>query len=129
MGAPAKMLQLVEQFERNLPAYKQGRYNETQVRVEFIDPFFEELGWDVANRQGYAEPYKDVVHEDAVRVGGATKAPDYCFRIGGKRQFLLESKKPSLSIHAGLEIRRRICARQVPTPAFCNSYLRAARPI
>ena len=32
MGAPAKMLQLVEQFERNLPAYKQGRYNETQVR-------------------------------------------------------------------------------------------------
>ncbi len=37
----------------------------------------------VSNRGGLAETYKDVSHEDALRVGGDTKAPDYCFRVGG----------------------------------------------
>lgn len=90
--------ELVEKFDRNRDAYLSGKYNETQVRVEFIDPFFELLGWDVHNRQGYAEAYKDVYHEDAVKIGGATKAPDYSFRIGGTRKFFLEAKKPSINI-------------------------------
>jgi hypothetical protein len=38
---------LVERFERNIEAYRSPAYNETQLRVEFIDPFFEALGWDV----------------------------------------------------------------------------------
>ena len=89
---------LVERFERNIEAYRSPAYNETQLRREFIDPFFETLGWDVANKAGYAEQYKDVVHEDAIKIAGATKAPDYCFRIGGVRKFFLETKKPSIDI-------------------------------
>jgi len=34
---------LIERFERNLDEYKAGRYNEAQVRREFIDPFFKAL--------------------------------------------------------------------------------------
>jgi hypothetical protein len=68
------------------------------LRREFLDPFFKALGWDIDNEQGYAEAYKDVVHEDAIRMGSATKAPDYCFRIGGARKFFLEAKKPSVDI-------------------------------
>jgi len=45
-----------------------------------------------------ARAYKDVVHEDAIKVGGATKAPDYCFRIGGTRKFFVKATKPSVSI-------------------------------
>jgi type I restriction-modification system DNA methylase subunit len=52
----------------------------------------------VNNTQGYAEAYKDVIHEDAIKIGSATKAPDYCFRIGGARKFFLEAKKPSIDI-------------------------------
>jgi len=89
---------LVQRFARNLDAYTRPDYKETQVRVEFIDPFFEALGWDVRNVQGYAELYKDVVHEDAIKVSGATKAPDYCFRVGGVRKFFLEAKKPSVPV-------------------------------
>lgn len=89
---------LVERFGRNIEAYRSPAYNETQLRREFIDPFFEALGWDVTNRAGYAEQYKDVIHEDAIKVAGATKAPDYCFRIGGVRKFFLETKKPSIDI-------------------------------
>jgi len=89
---------LVERFDDNIDAYRNASYNETQVRREFIDPFFEALGWDVANKAGYAEQYKDVVHEDSVKVGFSLKAPDYSFRIGGQRKFFLEAKKPFVNI-------------------------------
>ena len=89
---------LVERFERNIEAYRSPAYNETQLRREFIDPFFEALGWDVTNKEGNAEQYKDVIHEDAIKIAGATKAPDYCFRFGGVRKFFLETKKPSIDI-------------------------------
>jgi predicted type IV restriction endonuclease len=98
MTLPQEIARLVETFERNIESYRQGRYNEAQVRKEFIDPFFKALGWDMDNERGYAEAYKDVIHEDAISVGGTTKAPDYCFRIGGTRKFFLEAKKPSINI-------------------------------
>jgi len=87
MTVPADVLGLIERFDRNREAYLSAQYNETQLRREFLDPLFKFLGWDVDNRQGYAEAYKDVIHEDAIRVGSATKAPDYCFRIGGTKKF------------------------------------------
>lgn len=96
--AKSRIAALIERFRRNADVYKGGSYNETQVRVEFIDPFFEALGWDVHNVHGYAEQYKDVVHEDSVKVGISLKAPDYSFRIGGQRKFFLEAKKPFVSI-------------------------------
>ena len=40
MSAPNVILELVDRFHCNLAACKQGKYNETQVRREFIDPFF-----------------------------------------------------------------------------------------
>lgn len=118
MSVPDRIKKLTETFECNLESYKKGIYNETQVRREFIDPFFEELGWDVANKQGYAEAYKDVIHEDAIKVGGVTKAPDYCFRIGGARKFFLEAKKPSINIqediHPAYQLRRYGWSAKLP---------------
>ena len=98
MAAPKEILNLLERFDRNREAYRSGNYNETQLRREFVDPFFKALCWDVDNATGNAEAYKDVIHEDAIKVGGATKAPDYCFRIGGTRKFFVEAKKPSVNI-------------------------------
>ena len=95
---PQVILDLVERFERNREAYKSGNYNETQVRREFLDPVFKALGWDIDNEQGYAEDYKDVIHEDAIKTADGTKAPDYGFRIGGTRKFFLEDKRPSVDI-------------------------------
>lgn len=66
MSTPEEVLRLIERFDRNREAYQSGQYNETQLRREFLDPFFESLGWDVDNEQGYAEAYKDVIHEDAM---------------------------------------------------------------
>lgn len=96
--APPIVSNLIDRFEQNRNSYKSQSYNETQVRREFLDPFFEALGWDIANKQGHAEAYKDVIHEDAIKIGGNTKAPDYCFRIGGARKFFLEAKKPAVNV-------------------------------
>ncbi len=124
MAAPDRMLELVERFRRNADAYTSGAYNETQVRHEFIDPMFELLGWDVNNTKGYAEAYKDVIHEDAIRVGGTTKAPDYCFRIGGTRKFFLEAKKPSVSIKEdpspAYQLRRYVWSAKLPLSILTN---------
>ncbi len=98
MGIPEAIIDLVRRFEQNKEAYSAPAYNETQLRREFLDPFFEALGWDISNRQGYAEAYKEVIHEDAIKIGTKTKAPDYSFRIGGTRKFFLEAKKPSINI-------------------------------
>ena len=97
---------LSEKFRHNLSEYKHPKYNETQTRIEFINPFWEALGWDVLNTSGYAMAFRDVIHEDEVKVGGTTKAPDYSFRIGGKRIFFMETKKPSLDL------------KHDPAPAF-----------
>jgi hypothetical protein len=63
---------------------------------------FRALGWDMVNA-GFAEQYKEVIHEDKVRVGAATKAPDYSFRLGRERKFFVEAKKPAVSIEYEIE--------------------------
>jgi len=94
-----KITALVERFDEQKESYKKTDYNETQTRRDFIDPFWKALGWDVDNESGYAESYREVIHEDKIKIGGATKAPDYSFRLpGGKRLFFLEAKKPSVEI-------------------------------
>ncbi len=118
MAAPKDIQELVQRFERNSEAYLSGRYNETQLRREFLDPFFHALGWDIDNVAGYAEAYKDVILEDAIRIGGYLKAPDYCFRIGGTRKFFVEAKKPSVSIAdempAAFQLRRYAWSAKLP---------------
>jgi len=122
--APNKILELVDRFHDNQEAYKRPTYNETQVRREFIDQFFNSLGWDVDNARGYAEAYKDVVHEDAIKIGGATKAPDYAFRIGGVRKFFVEAKKPSVNIKddasSAHQLRRYAWSAKLPLSILTN---------
>jgi hypothetical protein len=115
---PDRIIQLVERFERNLHAYKSSGYNEAQLREEFINPLFEALGWDVSNISGAAPSYRDVIHEDSIKTGGGTKAPDYCFTLSGKRMFFVEVKKPSIdiktSIHPAYQLRRYQWSAKLP---------------
>ena len=103
---PHDVVQLVDRFKKHAASYRSAEYLETRVRREFLDPFFVALGWDVDNRSGYAEAYKEVIHEDSIKVpgrDGGTKAPDYCFRIGGARKFFVEAKKPSVNIRVDMD--------------------------
>ena len=92
MTAPTVIHELVRRFEENINSYRSPKYNEAQVRLEFINPLFKALGWDIDNEQGFAEQYKEVIHEDTLEIEGASKAPDYAFRIGGVGSFLSKPK-------------------------------------
>jgi len=100
-----KIYQLVKVFDRNIDDYKSKdfAFNETQLREQFINPMFESLGWDINNKQGASEQYKEVIHEDKVIIKGKPKAPDYSFRIGENRKFFLEAKQPFVKIKTGID--------------------------
>ncbi len=90
MGSmPDTVKRLVERFSHQSDQLRSPDYNEALIRIDFINPLMAELGWDLDNRAGYAEQYREVVHEDKVKVAGQTKAPDYSFRIGGAQPVLV----------------------------------------
>jgi len=110
MPAPEIIHQLVAQFAENREAYRSGRYNEAQLRQEFLNPFFQALGWDMTNRSNYAPQNREVIHEDSIELEGGSRAPDYCFRLGQTRKFFVEAKKPAIDIkydiHPAYQLRR-----------------------
>jgi hypothetical protein len=110
MPAPQAVIDLIQRYEFNRIVYHKGQKNETELRREFLDPFFRALGWDVDNNKGYSEAYKEVAHEDPIQIRGQTKFIDYSFRIGGARKFICEAKKPAVAIKddldAALQLRR-----------------------
>ncbi len=118
MSAPDTIHRLVENFANQRERYRSGTVKEATIRQEFIDPFFEALGWDLRNIRGHAEAYKDVMVEPSLDVEGETKAPDYAFRVGGTRKFLVEAKKPSVNIehdiYPAFQLRRYTWSAKLP---------------
>lgn len=91
---------LIEKYEANKDFYRTSRFNETQVRTEFLDPLFEILGWDIRNSAGKNTNEREVLLEEPLKANAAshTKKPDYTFRLFGERKFFLEAKKPCVHI-------------------------------
>jgi len=99
MPAPKEIADLVSRFEMHYDEYKQPHYKEADARREFIDPLFEALDWDVGNRVGADEAYKDVLRESREGSG----APDYAFRYGERIRFFVEAKKPSVNLEESVQ--------------------------
>jgi len=89
---------LVQHFRTNVAMYRGPGYKEAQARLEFIDPLFNALGWDVQNVQFAAPAYREVVVEASLDIEGHQKAPDYAFRIGRETKFYVEAKKPGVDL-------------------------------
>lgn len=94
---------LVERYSRDRAQYASS---EAQVRLDFIDPFFQALGWDLANSQGLSQLTREVRIEESVELSddedpasvGAAGNPDYTFQPEGRRRFFVEAKKPAVRI-------------------------------
>lgn len=126
MTAPEAIQKLVEKYTFHREAYLRGqeKYNETQLREDFTDPFFRALGWDVNNNKGFSEAYREVLHEEPIRIRGKTQFFDYTFRIGGVRKFIVETKKPSVKIRddadAALQLRWYAWNAKLPLSILTN---------
>jgi len=103
---------LIRKYEKNRDYYVSPKYNESQLRVDFLDPFFELLGWDITNRNAISTNEREVLIEESLKDAESTntKKPDYTFRLFSDRKFFLEAKKPSVNIHENrqpaLQVRR-----------------------
>ena len=124
MPVPTDLHELVKRFKRNYDQYLSKDYKEADLRKEFIDPLFEMLGWDMANKKGYAEQYKEVKSEPSLEIEGGTKSPDYEFRIGEKSIFYVEAKKPHVDIGfdklPAFQLRRYAFSRSLPLSILTN---------
>ena len=47
-----KLQTLVSKFEKDKTHYLSKGYLEVQVRIDFVSPFFDALGWDIENEVG-----------------------------------------------------------------------------
>jgi predicted type IV restriction endonuclease len=89
-----RLAELVEQFDRQRADYLRPDYSEAQARLDFINPFFEALGWDIRNKAGLGSKEREVVVEQGETVG----RPDYGFRLNGRTVFFAETKAPHVPL-------------------------------
>jgi hypothetical protein len=97
MGKIEQLKALADRFAANLYYYKDSRqaYNEHSCRVEYIDPFLQILGWDVANAKGLPPQYREVIAEN---YSTKTDRPDYSLTLRGVTKLFVEAKKPSVDV-------------------------------
>ena len=95
-----KIHDLVHKYEQDRDFYRTSKFNEMEVRNQFLDPLFEIFGWDIRNSSGKNTNEREVLLEESLKANAAThsKKPDYTFRLYGERKFFLEAKKPCVHI-------------------------------
>ena len=93
-----KLEKLAEKFDLNKSFYMSHKYHEQNVRDDFIDKFFEVLGWDVTNKNQVLLYAQDSVLESRLKIVQTTKYVDYAFRIDGRNVFFVEAKAASKDI-------------------------------
>ena len=79
-----EIAKLIDKYKRLLKAGKVKSYNEAQTRNEFIEPFFQFLGWDMRN----IKDENEVTTEESVSKGRV----DLAFRINNLPVMFLEAK-------------------------------------
>jgi hypothetical protein len=102
--------QLIEKYQTDRDNYLTPKYNETQLRSDFLDPFFELLGWDIKNSAGKPTNEREVILEEALKANASehSKKPDYTFRLFSERKFFLEAKKPCVAIESNNDAAKQV---------------------
>ncbi len=107
---------LVDKFGRNLAELKSAAYDEAKLRLEYLDPLFKALGYDLENRHGLIQKEREVEIESATRIGGGRKRADYLFRVEKRDRFVCEAKKPAeeLTARYAFQAKRYAWNKDVP---------------
>ncbi|MBL0309095.1 MAG: N-6 DNA methylase [Bacteroidetes bacterium] len=95
--AYTKVKVLAENFQLHSNRFLRPDYKEHEVREDFINPFFEALGWDVSHKH-QRDPFRQEVKGEKTEKEGRVdysffKAPDFKNPV-----FFVEAKKPSVDI-------------------------------
>jgi hypothetical protein len=101
--AARRISELVENFAAHEKAFLAETYSEADVRRDFIEPFFEALGWDVFHKKQRNPLEREVRVERSQQQAGATaqKRADYAFFLAPNFRdvrFFVEAKKPRIVV-------------------------------
>jgi hypothetical protein len=89
-----KLQRLVGHFKKHLKDYVTDAYDEASLRNDFLNPFWNALGWDLENTAQKSQLLRDVQIETRVKIQGRKKRADYIFRTDGLNRFVCEAKRP-----------------------------------
>lgn len=92
---------LADSFQANEHYFLSPKYQEAEVRKDFIDKFFKALGWDVDHDEQKNPRAQEVKVERGQQQGAARKRADYAFCLAPNYldvRFFVEAKKPSVEI-------------------------------
>lgn len=89
----SRTAELVDRFDKYREIYRRGGYDESTLRMEYLNPFFKALGWDIDNSLGHPPHLREVRVEYPASDGTSSRRADYSFRIGGQDRFVCEAKK------------------------------------
>lgn len=95
IDAKNNLKEMINRFRDNYEFYNNSKYNERECRLEFIDGFLKDFGWDVQNSNGKSPNLKEVVVESYEQELGK---PDYTMTFNGISTFFVEAKKPAVNI-------------------------------
>jgi len=96
--ARAQVAGLVREFAADADRYTSTAFGEAETRTQFIDRFFEALGWDVTNRAQAHLYDQDVIPETRLRIGPVMRYADYGFRLDARAVFYVEAKAANQNI-------------------------------
>lgn len=92
---------LINKYSNDIEYYRNSTvYNEHNCRLEFIDPFFKLLNWDMSNSKGKKPQFREVITEN---YSSETGRPDYSMTLNGIIKFYIEAKKPAVNIEKEIE--------------------------
>ena len=85
---------------------------------------FELLGWDIHNRQGDAEAYRDVVHEESLKIGGSHQGPGLFVPNRRRAEIFVAARKPAVKIKQDVDpafqLRRYAWSAKLPLSILTN---------
>jgi len=114
----SQVKELAARFSANESAYLSQKYQEAEVRQDFLDKFWIALGWDVHHEE-HPNPYeREVRIEKSVMVENRGKRADYAFFTSPnflQARFMAEAtrstKMPSVRRRGCRRCRQASCSR------------------
>jgi len=91
-----EVVELVRKFDEHKDQFISSKYQEAELRADFLDAFWTALGWDVRHREQTNPREQEVKIEKSDSV--SFRKADYAFYLKPEYQrpvFLVEAKKPS----------------------------------
>src|SRR5687767_4616983 len=89
-----ELRRLCQKFGESRSHFRADRYDESSLRIEYLDVFWTALGWDLRNRENRPQALREVQVEPPVHIEGKMKRADYIFRTDGLERLVCEAKKP-----------------------------------